>query len=204
MDQRPRALAASANRTRQSHGARMFNLAFSVDGFGFYTNTEGISLCNDSHTTTSSASTASGFDNVVTTALTATAVAAARIQMVGFRGDQAERISVIPDELWYPPDLYEEAFEIVSSMGKLDTANNNRNVHEGVYRTVEWNYMTDTNNWFLVDSTMKRNMVFWTDRIALEFAMIEDFDTFVAKWRAYMRYAFAYTDWRWILGANVS
>lgn len=203
MDQKPLALSSSYSRTRQKHGARIFNNAFSVDNF-FYNHSEGVALCSDSHTTNSSASTANGFDNLTTAALTATAVAAARIQMVGFRGDQAERISVMPDELLYPPNLYEEAFEIISASGKLDTANNNPNVHEGRYRGIEWNYLTDNNNWFLMDSTMRKEMLYWVDRIPIEFAMVEDFDTLIAKFRAYCRYSNATTNWRWILGANVS
>jgi len=203
MDQRPRGLALSAHRTRQKHGARVFNLAFSVDNY-FYNNTEAVALCSNSHTTTSGASTTSGFDNLTTASLTATAVAAARILFVGFRGDQAERISVQPDELWYPPDLYEQAEEIIKSEGKVDTANNNINVHKGAYDGYEWNYMTDTNNWFMCDSSMRKMSLLWWDRIPMEFAMIEDFDTIVAKWRGYMRYAMAHIDWRWILGAQVT
>lgn len=203
MDQRPRALATAAQRTRQKHGAQLLNNAFSVDNT-FATNSEGVALCSDSHTTTSGASTASGFDNKGTSALSATAVASARTQMVGYRGDQAERISIIPDEIWIPNNLYEEAFEIVNSMGKLDTNNNNRNVHEGQYKIVEWNYLTDNNNWFMADSTMRKQSVFWVDRVGLEFAMAEDFDTFIAKWRSYMRYTSAWTDWRWIFGSQVA
>lgn len=203
MNQRPRVLANAASRTRQKHGARPFNNAFSVDTL-FYQNSEGVAMCSDSHITTSGASTANGFDNLGTAALTATAVAANRIQMVGFRGDQAERISVVPDEILIPPDLFEEAFEITASSGKVDTANNNRNVHEGRYRVIEWNYLTDANNWFLIDSTLKQESLHWVDRTAIEFAMAEDMDTLVAKWRAYMRYALAHTDWRWIMGNQVA
>jgi phage anti-repressor protein len=104
------------------------------------------------------------------------------------RGDQAERISISPDELWFPPDLYEQAFEIISSMGKVDTANNNVNVHEGRYTFYEWNYLTSTKNWFMCDSKMRKQYAFWSDRVPLEFAMAEDLDTLLAKWRAYMRY----------------
>lgn len=203
MDQKPMALSNSYFRTRQKHGARMLNNAFSVDNF-FYTNSESVALCSNSHTTTSGASTANGFDNLVTSSLTATAVAAGRIQMVGFRGDQAERISVMPDELWYPPNLYENAYEIINASGKVDTSNNNPNVHKGQYMGIEWNYLTDTNNWFMVDSRYRNQMVHWVDRTPIEFAMVEDFDTLVAKWRGYCRYSNAHTDWRWILGANVS
>ena len=203
LDARPRGLARAAFRTRQKHGSRMLNNAFSVDNF-FYNNTEAVSLCSNSHTTTSGASTASGFDNLGTASLSATAVAAARIQMVGFRGDQAERISVMPNELWYPPNLYEEAYEIINASGKVDTDLNNPNVHEGQYRGVEWNFLTDTNNWFMIDSVMKADQVHWVDRIPLEFAFIEDFDTLVGKWRAYMRYGQAHTDWRFIMGHQVA
>jgi len=203
MDQRPRGLATAAQRTRQVHGARIPNNAFSVDTF-FYNNSEGVALCSNSHTTTSGASTASGFDNLTTSSLNAASVAASRIQMVGFRDDAANRMMLNPDELLIPPDLYERAYEIVASMGKVDTANNNRNVHEGAYRVIEWNYLTDTNNWFMMDSALRQQSLFWVDRVPVEFAFAEDLDTLVAKWRGYMRYMNAWTGWRWVLGGQVS
>lgn len=203
MDQKPRALARSANRTRQKDGARMLNNAFSIDSL-FYSNSEGVALCSNSHTTTSGASTTTGFDNLGTASLTATAVAAARISMVDFRGDRAERIGVVPTELWYPPNLYEQAFEIMKASGKVDTDLNNPNVHMGQYQGFEWNYLTDSNNWFLVDGALRKEHVHWVDRIPMEFAMAEELDTIIAKWRGYMRYSMAHTDWRWIFGSQVS
>ena len=203
MDQRPRGLSLALNRTRQEHGARMWNNAFSVDT-RFYSNSEAVALCSNSHTTTAGTSTADGFDNLVTSALTATAVSAARIQMVGFRDDVGNRIQVTPDELWIPPGLFEEAFEIVSSMGKLDTANNNRNVWEGALNIHEWNYMSDANNWFMCDSALRKEALFWVDRVAAEFAFAEDLDTLIAKWRGYTRFAMAWVDWRFVIGAQVS
>lgn len=203
MDQRPRAMAASYNRTRQGHAARPFNLAFSNDTF-FYNNSEGVALCSNSHTTNSGASTVTGFDNLGTAALTAVAVAAARIQMRGFRDDQAGRFDVTPDEMLIPTDLFEEAFEIINASGKLDVATNNPNVHQGKYKSIEWNYLTDANNWFLMDSSLRRRFLFWIQRIAVQFAMVEDFDKIIAKWRGRARYGNAQTNWRWIFGAQVS
>ena len=204
MNQRPSGLARSAQRTRQGFGARMFNNAFSVDGF-FYNNSEQVALCSNSHTTTvQSASTATGFDNLVTTALSATALATARIQMRGFRDAAANRIDVEPNEILIPPDLYEEAFEIVSSMGKVDTAENNRNVHFGRYTIKEWNYLSDTNNWFLMDSALRGDALKWFDSVPIEFAQAEDLDTLVAKWRLYMVLGNGHRDWRFVLGASVS
>ena len=203
IDQKPKALAGSLFRRRQTDAARPFNNAMSVDTF-FYTNSEGVSLCSNSHTTTSGASTAVGFDNLVTTSLSAVSLAAARIQMVQYRGDRGEIISVNPDLLMFPPDLYEVAFEITNSMGKVDTANNNVNVHKGQYKTKEWNYLTDSNNWFLIDSAMMKDFgLVWVERVKGEFGFIEDFDTLLGKWRAYARYGNGHIDWRWITGASV-
>ena len=203
-ERRPVALAQAAQRTRQKHGARIFNTgAFNNDTF-FANNSEGVALCSDSHTTNSGVSTISGFDNLTTSSLSAVSVASARIQMRNFRGDVGERISVTPDTLLIPPDLYEIAFEIAESEGKVDSANNNANVHKGKYQVIDWEYLTDTNNWFMMDSSMQKESLTWFDRIPLEFAMAEELDTLVAKWRAYMRYSCAWWDWRFILGGNVS
>jgi len=204
MDRRPAGLATAAQRTRQGHGARVFNNAFSVDTY-FYVRSEGVALCSNSHTTTApGVSTANGFDNLGTSALSATAVAAARIAMRTFRDDRGGFISTSPDELLYPPNLYEEAEEIVSAVGKLDVANNNPNVHKGRFTLKEWNYLTDANNWFLMDGTMRRMSLYWVDRVEKEFAYAEDLDTIIAKWRGYMRYANAAIDWRWVYGHQVS
>lgn len=202
-DARPRGLARSAFRTRQIHASQKFNNAASIDNT-FAVNTESVALVSDSHTTTSGASTAAGFDNQLTGALTAVNVQTAYIQMRGFLGDQAEIITVQPDTLLVPVDLQEAAFEIAQSSGKVDTDLNNRNVHQGRYTVIEWEYLSDVNNWFMMDSTLQKESLHWTDRTALEFAMIEDFDTLIAKWRGYMRYAHAHIDWRFILGNIVS
>lgn len=204
MDRRPQGLATAAARTRQKHAARPFNNAFSVDTY-FSVMSEGVAMCSNSHTTTASGTdTSTGFDNLATAALSATAVAAARIQMRGFRDDRGGRIDTMPSELLYPPNLYEEAYEIINASGKVDSAENNPNVHKGQYTGIEWNYLTDTNNWFLMDGAMRKNMLFWSDRVPIEFAYAEDLDTIVAKWRGYMRYANAYVDWRWVMGHQVS
>ena len=203
MNTRPAGLGRAAARTREGHGARFFNNAFSIDTF-FHNHTAGTALCTNSQTTTSGASTTTGFDNLVTTALSATSLATAVINMQDFRGDQAERLSLVPDTILIPPALYETAYEIIKSQGKVDTAENNANVHFGQYKIIVWKYLTDTNNWFLIDSTEMADRLVWFNRIPLEFGHINDFDTFNAKYRGYMRYSAGWSDWRWILGAEVS
>lgn len=203
MDRKPTALADAYMRTRQRHAAQLFTNGFSVDTT-WLSGGDGVALCSDSHTTNSGASTSAGFDNKITAALSAVALTAARIQMRGFRGPNAERITVMPSDLLVPVNLYDVAYEITESQGKPDTANNNANVHYGKYKTSDWEYLTDTNDWFLMDGSMRKQVVTWVDRLPYEFAMAEDMDTIVAKWRLYARYGAGWSDWRWILGSQVS
>lgn len=204
IDRLPKKLAEALHRTRQKHAFRLLNNAFSVDTF-FYSNTEGVALCSDSHTTTATGvSTASGFDNMTTSSLSATALTAAKILGRSFTDDRGNAIDMNFDELWVPIDLIDRAEEIIKSAGKPDTANNNINVHQDKFKLYDSIYLTDTNNWFLCDSSRRKSSVAWTDRISKEFAMVEDFDTLVAKWRLYCRYAAGHYDWRWLVGAAVS
>lgn len=199
----PTAQGRAAAIRRERDGLSIFNNAFSVDAT-FISHSEGVAMCSDSHTTNTDASTTTGFDNLITTALTATNLSVAAIQMQGFRNDQADFISVVPDTILIPPNLYETAYEIVSSMGKVDSAENNANVHFGQYKIIVSNYLIDTNNWFLIDSQMMADFLWWIDRIPLEYAEMGDFDTMVAKYRSYMRYSLGYFEWRFLLGAQVS
>jgi hypothetical protein len=203
INQKPAALGMSAQRTRQKHAVQIFSGAFS-SGNAFYVNSEGVAMCADSHTTTSGASTSIGFDNLGTSSLTAAAVGAARTQMRGYRDDQAGRISVMPNELLVPPDLQDRALEIIKSQKDPSSANNAINPQEGRFTLTDWEYLPDTNNWWLMDGGLRRKSLFWIDRVQKEFKHIEDFDTLIAKFRVYTRYSFAWVDWRFVFGAQVS
>jgi hypothetical protein len=205
MDRRPAGLATATQRTMEAHAARLFNNSASVDTY-FFSHSEGVPLSSDSHTTTSGASTSTGFDNTLTTGLSAAALETARIQMMNFRGDRGERINMQPDTILIPSigTLEEVAWEIVNSKGKVDAYTNNANFQEGKWKVIVWPYLTDATDWFLIDSSMMKDMLFWVNRVSPEFGWIEDFDTLVAKYRVYTRYGCYYNDWRWVLCNNVS
>jgi len=112
IDGKPKALATAFQRTQQTHAASTFNNAFSLDST-WLSHTEGVALCSNSHTTTSGASVATGFDNLATGSFSTVALASARIQMIGFRGDRAERISVVPSMILHPPDMYQTVHEVL-------------------------------------------------------------------------------------------
>lgn len=206
MDGKPAGLGQAYARTRQGHGAQLFNNSFSVDTT-WRTGGDGQALCSNSHTTNSGASTASGFDNLSTAGFSAVALAAIRIQMRGFRGDRAERISIMPNLIIHPPDIFDLVHEVTQSEGKTQDPGRISNVHQGVYQTLDWEYLTDANDFWVVDSAMMKNLqtgAIWLDRVPSEFAMVEDMDTIIGKWRLYARWSQGYVDWRWILGSQVS
>lgn len=204
-NQRPRQLREADWRTREGYGARQFNMGFGVDTF-FYVNTENVALFTNSHTTTvPGVSTTVGFDNYMTASLTAAAVQAAYILASEFRGDQAEIMSCRLDTLLIPPNLYAEAHEITQSAGNPADATNRANVSYKAYNVWAWQYLRDAsaNNWFIFDSQLIKEWLVWTDRIPVEFGATDEFDTLVAKFRAYTRYGNAWINWRWGIGSEV-
>jgi hypothetical protein len=207
ISRKPKGLALAAVRTNETYAANVFNSAFggtgtiSVAGISVLSNSEALSLCNTAHTSTASSDTQS---NSGTSALSPSAVEAARIAMAGFRDDRGNLISVQPDLIIVPRALEETAWEIISSKGKVDSAENNANFHFGKYKLAVWDYLTDANNWFLVDSAMAKMFLQWFDRIPLEFFQDKSFDTLIAKYAAYQRMSWGWSDYRWLYGQNVS
>ena len=98
----------------------------------------------------------------------------------------------------------ETAWQIINSKGEVETADNNRNFHYGRYDLAVWDRLTDSNNWFMLDSRLCKKFLLWWERVKAEFNHDRDFDTFVAKWSVYMRYGVGWADWRPIYGHNVS
>jgi hypothetical protein len=210
IDDLSRKLARSAFRRRQFDATRPWRNGFSIDTT-FYNRTEGVALFSNSHTTTTGTSTAAGFDNLITGALNATNLATAQIQAANLRDLQSEPFDIALDTILCPFDLYETAWEIVSSMGQLTTANNNRNVHYGAYTLIfirNKKDFPDVNDWFALDGTLLKDLMLWFDQVypggMPEFGTVEDFDTFNAKHRAYMVYTQIARDWRFGIGAQVS
>jgi len=208
INRKPAGLALAAKRTKEKYAASLFNTAFdetggaiSVGGLTILTNTEALPLCDGSHTSTGSATTQS---NTGTTALSATAVEATRILGCGLKDDRDNLISIQYDTILVPRALEETAWTIINTQGKVDTAENNKNFHYGKYKLAVWDYLTDSNNWFMLDQAMAKMFLNWYTRIGLEFNQDKSFDTYIAKYSAYERYGWGWSDWRWLFGHRVA
>ena len=199
INQRPQGLALAAMRTREKHGASVFNNAFS----GSFLGADGIALCG-SHPYSPENATTQG--NTGTTALSYDAVIATRKLMRAYVDDRGEIVPINPDVILVPPELEDTAWQVVNSVGKPSTADNDGNfVASRVNRVVVWDYLTDANNWFLVDSTLAGMHLNWFDRVPLEFAADPTSDyNLVARFRAYQRYSYGWSDFRFVYGHNVT
>ena len=142
--------------------------------------------------------------NEFTHALSAANVETIITAMRGFTDDKGEVNPVSPDTLLVPPELEFTANKIVNSELDPNSANNTVNPLKGRLRVVVWDYLTDANAWFLLDSRLAKQSLVWYDRVKPEFKAEEDFDTLIGKWRCYMRYSRGFDDWRFAAGSNPS
>ena len=198
IQRQPSFLALSARRRREKDGASVFNNAFNTGVTGGDT----LSLCNSAHTSKNSSTTQS---NTGVLSLTAANVEATRRSMIKFRTGRDGIMDVHPDMLLVPIDQEEQAWEILNSKGKVDSAQNNVNFHYGKYKLLVWpNYMTSATNWFFIDSIYMKQLLMWFDRQPVQFFTDQAFGPLVAAFAGYMRYSFGFSDWRWVFGQQGS
>lgn len=202
---RPTQLAMSANRTREKHAASVFNNAFSTS----YTGGDSKPLCETTHpyspanaTTQSNEGTyALTYDNAVTT----------RRLMREFKDDTGNIVAINPNLIVVPPELEETVNAVINTYQsgrpqKPDTGD----FHEGLtgrigISYVVWDYLTDANAWFMLDSRLAKIHLLWLDREALSFAMDPTSDfRLEARFRGYMRFSYGWSTWQWIYGNNPS
>lgn len=205
INQRPAGLGISASRRREEDAAKIFNNAFDSS----YTGPDDKPLCASDHPS-KAPDGPSARSNVGTRSLNHSNLQETKREMRSFVDDRGGKISVVPDTLVVPVILEEVAWELIESEKKINTSDNNPNIHYGKYRLIVWDYLDDGGDlvenapWFLMDSNYAAMFLNWFDRVPLEFAMEEDFDTLVAKFRAYMRYNAGWSDWMFIYGNDPS
>ena len=110
-------------------------------------------------------------------------------------------------KLIIPPALEDEARRILHSTQVSGTELNDTNEYlkSAGLEIVVLDYLgeeaggSDT-MWFLQDGSRHELNFFW--RVKPEFKNEEDFDTFVAKYRGYMRYSYGFSDWRGMVGSK--
>lgn len=189
-------LAFSMRQTKETVAANVYNRAFNSS----YTGADGLELCSTAHLNVSGGT----FQNELTTAadLSEAALEQACIDIMKWTNDAGLKIAAMPKTLIIPPDLAFEAERILSSTLRPSTADNDINALNslGKIPSVKINhYLTDSDAWFI--RTNVPNGMKYFEREADRFEMDSDFDTMNAKYRAYGRYAFGWTDPKGIYGS---
>ena len=189
----------SASLFRETEAASIFNNAFTVAS-----GADGTYLCSDSHPL-SPQKTGVTQDNNFALALTKAKVRTVREAMMAFTDDNGNKMGITPNMLLVPPALEDDAIEIVNSTLNPDNANNTINPQFGRFQVVTWHYLTDSNAWFMIDAAMMRMSLDWFNREPFSVAMREGDDrTVKAYWRAYQRFSYGFSDWKWVAGSNPS
>lgn len=185
---------------------RMANDIFSIFNNAFnttHTTIDALALCSSVHSSNQD-DISTTQSNSGSTAASATALETVRQAMKDFMTNKDNLFEVNPDMIICGRGLEETFYEIIKSSGKVDTANNNKNFHEGKYKLLVSDWIDDDNNWFVVDSELMKLFNVWNNVAPLEFGQAKDFDNFSAKYAAYMYYGYGSRDWRWVYGSAVA
>lgn len=132
----------------------------------------------------------------------------AALQMMRETVDEAGNlIQMKATKLIIPPALEDTAIRLLKSAQLPGTDYNDTNKFLNSYgiEIVVLDYLSQAAGgsdtaWFLQDGKRHQLNFFWRKRP--EFKWEEDFDTFVAKYRGYMRYSYGVSDWRGLVGSD--
>jgi hypothetical protein len=191
-----RGMADSFRQLRESQGAFVF-----VNGFnGAFTTGDGLSLFNAAHT---NANGGTNFSNTNSLALSAANLQNNNLLMRAFPSNAGNIIQNTGDTIIVPMQIEDVAYEIVESMGKVDTSLNNRNYSEGRYNIIVWeNFLTSPTNWFLVNSQRMRRELNFREWEKTSFMRSGEFDTLASKWAGYTSFGISTVEGRWGFGSS--
>lgn len=195
--ERARKLGVSATQKMEIDAASVFNNAFSTD----YNGPDGKPLCSTTHPRNPNKT--GSLVNAGTSPLTKANVGLTRQAMMATEDDAGNILGMVPNAIMVPPELEDTALEIVNSLNDPTSANNAINPQAGRFTVIPWHYLTDSNNWFMMDTIWMRESLKWYERTPLEITVAEQNAT-EAVYEAYMRYSYGWDDWRWVYGHNVS
>jgi hypothetical protein len=189
-------LGSSGAHTEEYWAVDLFNDLF--DG-ARHTGEDNVAICYDTHT---NADGSNSQDNKTTNTLTYANLKSARIAMRGILPYNINRKMIIaPNEIVAGLQLEEDVWQLVRTMGKPGTANNDMNFFAGyVGYILQWSSWTT--QWAIMDSRLRQKYLRWYQRVGLEILSDATFSQGNRKMGAYMRFSLGCTDWRWVYGGT--
>jgi hypothetical protein len=190
-----RALAQSMRKTKETIAANVYNRA----GTAGYTGGDGVVLLSTAHPNVAGGTQS----NDVNSAFSEAALEAAVLAMHRWTNDRGLLQSYSMSSLILPPELEFTAERLLKTQYRVGGNNNDINT---IYMSSKFPkgvtinpYLTDATTWF-ARTDCKEGMKHF-EREGDRFEMDNDFDTENAKYKAYARYSFGWTDWRGMIGS---
>lgn len=187
----PEDLARAGRAKVETDAASVLNNAFSTNLY------DGVPLISASHPYEGGKSGTQS--NLVTGDLSDLTLKAAITKMRAIEDNGGKKVVFMPDTLIVAPENEWLAIELTKSAQKVGTADNDINSLAGRLKVMVYDYMTDSDAFFVVDSKRHGLNFFW--RIKPEFAKTLDGDNYVSKYNGRMRYSYGVSDWRGIVGS---
>ncbi len=173
-----------------------------------YAGADAVGLCSAAHPN-GPENTGVTQSNEGTYSLTKANVATVRLAMQKFKDDRGQLAGIHPDTLIVPPDLYDDALVIRGheTYAPLDPTIGENALNVNVihaWKIVMWEYLSDTNAWFMVDSRRMKHDLLFINRVPFGVKRKLQDETVYATWIARARHIQGWRDWRFIYGNNPS
>jgi len=195
MEELAQELSYSADAAEETILANHFNNGFDSS----YTGGDGVELFSSAHVREDGSTYANELSS--TADLSQTSLEQALIDFSDFRDGGSKRLQIVPTTLLIPKELKFNAHRLLKSTLASEDNTNAVNAVEGMLQPVVWNYLTDTDAWFVLadksdhDMTLYAREELWTD---YEY----DFDTKDYKVTAMFAQSSGWNDPKGIFGSQ--
>ena len=163
-------LGRSARATEETTLANHFNNGFDSS----YTGPDGLELFSTAHVREDGATYANELSSAAD--LSQTSLEQALIDFSDFRDGGGKRVVIEPKHLVVPKELRFEGHRYTRSSHSPEDDSNASNPLNGLLNVVVWNYLTDTDAWFLLAEKSDHYLLMY-DREAFWTDYEDDFDT---------------------------
>lgn len=156
-------LARSARATEETILANHFNNGFDSN----YTGADGVELFSTAHVREDGSTYANELSSAAD--LSQTSLEQALIDFSDFRDGGGKRVAIEPKCLLVPKELRFEADRLLRSTLQSEDSTNAINAVNGLLDVQVWNYLTDTDGWFILADKADHELLlydreeFWTD-----------------------------------------
>ncbi len=181
---------------KEQDAASVFNNAFS----GSFLGADGVALCSDSHPQAPD-NTGATYDNLSTAQFNYTNLTASRTQLRNLEDSFETPLMRRGTLILHPIDLTKVVDEVLFATGKPGTADNDGSSARG-FQAEEWDFLSDADNWFLIDPTWIKRSLKWYNRVMLQVMVVAETTTHI-EYEFRSKYSYGWVDPRWLIGHSV-